>query len=202
MKQKSLINLPKKFSTKKILPILFVLFAMAWGENNIQDTSDMYLIAINSAHSLENVDTGIDWQLGNIGTSNNTYSFLSGKSGYSSETNSSSSIDLTRNSPQRRKYGIMSAVFGTLSATSVVLMVVGDWEKTTTGNSVRINATDGASVTGLIMSLVSFPMAIYSLIRFGLSPKYEYSSISPRVQPVIICNFREKNIGTKLNINF
>ena len=183
---------------------MFVLFVMASGDNNRQDIPVTYLSIINSAYGIENINTDIDCQLGNIGAINSVYSFLSGKDGYSDKTFSSSSDANMRYSPQRRKYGIMSAVFGTLSATSVVLMVVGDWEKTKTGNSVQINAVDGASVTGFVMSLVSFPMTIYSLIRFGLSPKYgyEYSAIDPSVQPVIICNFQKKNIGATLNIHF
>ncbi len=182
-------------SFNRIFPVLFLLFVNTSGQFYGLDISDIQLVELNSSVSAENQSTG------NSEISHGIRGYPTNSILYSSNENDYYNNLYKR---QKRKYGIMSAVWGTLSVTSIILMSVGDWEKTTTGNSVNINATDGASTTGLIISLIAFPMTIYSLIRLSLNAgkKVRYTTNNPKIQPIVAYDTRDKTINTVLKLHF
>ncbi len=190
MKPNTSIHRTKGLIKKITLHLLLTFFVNAYSDYSGLDISDFQLLSINPSSSITH--------------NNNEISQIAANSGASILYSSSEYQSYNPYRKQKRKYGIMSAVFGTLSVTSIILMAAGDWEKTTTGNSVQINATSGASTTGFIISMIAFPMTIYSLIRFAVSSGKASREMASncKVQPILTYNFQEKNISTGLKLNF
>ncbi len=183
---------------KIMFPLLFVAVSTIYGQYHLQDVSAVYPAVPDPASVLK---TGVSGNSGLIHTTFKAYQAFSDE--YASDEDEYNA-DIYKQ--QKLKYGVMSGVFGALSVTSIILMSVGEWERTSTPTSVSINAVDGASATGLIMSLVSFPMTIYSLIRLGISSsksrQYPYGFIPPRVDQVVAYDVSNKRVTTKLILTF